>query len=145
MRGITNTYAVIANIPVEASVVPVTTTLRSPVAASQRQHIRAFIPFSVGAAGGVRAQINVPVGGTLFIAGIKLINTVAPSITTASQTASAVFTNAAANAGTHWLEIEATVINGGTAGNIDIHMAQNTSDATPMTILAGGWMEATIY
>lgn len=145
MRGIQNNYAVLADIPVASSTALVSSTLTSPVAAGQRQHIRAFIPFSVGAAGGVRLQIVVPAAGTLFIAGIKLINTVAPSITTASQAASAAFTNAAANAGTHWLEVEATILNGATAGSIDIQMAQNTSDLTPMTILEGGWMEATIF
>jgi hypothetical protein len=143
MIGIRTAYAVAANIAVTNSTTLVTTGLTSPVAANQRQHIRAFIPFSVGAAGGVRAQIVVPGGGTLFNATVKLFNTVAPSLTTATQSSSAAFTNAAANAGTHWLEIEATIINGATAGVIDIQMAQNTGDNTPMTVLAGAWMEVT--
>lgn len=141
MVGIRNYFRINANIVVTASVALVTTGLTSPVAASETQSIRAFIPITVGATGGVRLQIVVPAGGTIFIAGIKLFNTVAPSLTTASQAASAAFTNALANAGTHWIEVEATIVNGATAGNIDIQMAQNTSDALSLTILRGGYME----
>lgn len=141
MVGIRNYFRINANVVVTSSVALVTTGLTSAIAASETQSIRAFIPFTVGATGGVRLQIVVPAGGTIFIAGIKLINTVAPSITTASQAASAAFTNAAANAGTHWLEVDATIVNGATAGNVDIQMAQNTSDALSLTILRGGYME----
>jgi len=74
-----------------------------------------------------------------------LINTVAPTITTAEQTASAAFTNAAANAGNHWLEIEGTVVNGVNAGFIDAQIAQNTSDALSLTVLRGGIMEVTTF
>ena len=35
------------------------------------------------------------------------------------------------------LEIEATIVNGTTAGNVDLQMAQNTSDALSLTILRG--------
>src|SRR5438045_2550022 len=119
MIGIRTFYRVNANVAVAASVVPVTTGLTSPIAAGQTQKIRFWVSFSVGAAGGVRAIIVVPAGGTIFLASFKLFNTVAPSLTTALQTASAAFANAAANAGNHWLEIEVTVINGTTAGNVD--------------------------
>lgn len=141
MIGIRTFYQVAANIVVTSSAALVTTGLTSPVAASQTQKIRAWIPFTVGATGGIRAQIVVPAGGTLFNATIKLYNNVAPSLTTAAQAASAAFTNALANAGTSWLEIEATIVNGTTAGNIDIQMAQNTSDPLSLTILRGGSMD----
>lgn len=141
MIGIRNFFKVAADVVVTNSVALVTTGLTSPIAANQTQKIRAWIPLTVGATGGVRAQIVVPAGGTLFNATIKLFNTVAPSITTAAQAASAAFTNALANAGTHWLEIEATIINGATAGNIDIQMAQNTADALSLTVLKGGSMD----
>lgn len=144
MLGIRTFYRVLASIAVAASVVPVSSTLTSPIAANQTQKLRFWVPFSVGAAGGVRAQVNVPAGGVIFNATIKLFNTVAPSLTTAVQAASAAFTNAAANAGTHWLEIEVTVINGTTAGNVDLVMAQNTSDLTPMTILRGATLDVVI-
>ena len=138
MIGQQTFYQVGADIAVTSSVALVSTGLTSPIAANQRQKLRFWVPFSVGATGGVRAQVVVPAGGSLFIASIKLFNTVAPSLTTAVQTASAAFTNAAANAGNHWLEIEVDVTNGATAGNVDLQMAQNTSDALTLTILKGG-------
>lgn len=119
----------------------ITTGLTSPIAAGQTQKLSFWVPFSVGATGGVRAQLVVPAGGTIFNATIRLNNTVAPSSTIAAQAASAAFTNALANAGTHWLEIEATIVNGATAGNVDLQMAQNTADALTLTILRGATAE----
>ena len=141
MIGIRNAFVVAADIAVTNSAALVTTGLTSPIAANQSQHIRAWIPITVGATGGVRLQVAVPAGGTVFEATIKLFNTVAPSITTAEQQASAAFTNALANAGDHWLEVEATIVNGATAGNVDIQMAQNTADALTLTISRGGYMD----
>jgi hypothetical protein len=115
------------------------------VGANATKHIRAWIPITVGATGGVRAQVVVPAAGTAFNATITLNNTVAPSTTIAAQTASAAFTNALANAGTHWLLIEATIVNGATAGNIDVQLAQNTSDVLSLTVLRGGYMDVTEY
>jgi hypothetical protein len=138
MLGIRTFFQVAADIVVTNSAALVTTGLTSPIAANQSQKIRAWIPVTVGATGGVRAQIVVPAGGVVFEATFKLYNTVAPSLTTAEQQASAAFTNALANAGDHWLEIEAMVVNGATAGNVDIQMAQNTADALSMTISRGG-------
>ena len=78
----------------------------------------------------------------LFVVSIAIVlqNTVAPSTTLASQNASAAFTNALANAGTHWLEVNLTVVNGATAGTVDLQMAQNTVDVLTLTVLAGGYM-----
>lgn len=137
MIGIRNFFATLANQVITSSAALVTTGLTSPIAANQTQHVKFWVPFTVGATGGIRAQIVVPAGGVIFNATIKLFNTVAPSLTTATQAASAAFTNAAANAGTHWLEIEATIVNGTTAGNVDLQVAQNTSDALSLTILRG--------
>lgn len=143
--GIRTLATVNANVVITSDAALRTVGLISPVAAGQTQSIKAFIPFTVGATGGVRAQVVVPAGGAVFIAGIKLINTVAPSITTASQAASAAFTNALANAGTHWLEIDVTVVNGANAGDIDIQLAQNTSDVLSLTVLRGGFMQIVKY
>lgn len=141
MLGIRNFFKKTAQQVITASVALVTTGLTIPVAANQTIKARFWVPFSVGATGGVRAQIVVPAGGTLFNATIKLFNTVTPATTIASQVASAAFTNALAAAGTHWLEIEVEVVNGATAGNIDLQMAQNTSDALSLTILQGATVD----
>ena len=139
MIGIRTCYKVGADIPVAASVALVTTGLTSPIAAAGKQEFRAWIPITVGATGGVRLQVVVPAGGTLFLATIKLFDTITPGITTAIQQASAAFTNALAQAGKPWLDVEGYIENGVTAGSIDIKMACNTA-ANQLTILKGGFM-----
>lgn len=140
-KGIRNFFIKTANTVFTTDIVPATIGLASPIAANQTQRCRWWIPITVGATGGVRAQIVVPAGGTIFIASIQLFNTVAPALVTATQAASAAFTNALANAGTHWLAIDATIVNGATAGDVDLQMAQNTSDALSLTVLRGGTVE----
>lgn len=137
-------YSIAADIVRTSSAALVTSGLTSPIAANKKQYIRFWIPFTVGATGGIRLQIAVPAGGTLFLATIRLNNAVAPSTTLAVQTASAAFTNAAANAGNMWIEGEAEIQNGATAGNVDIQVGQNTSDVLSLTVLKGGHMEVTI-
>lgn len=132
-----------AAIAITSNVVPASVGLVSPIGANQVQKLRYWIPFTVGATGGIRAQVVVPAGGTLFQATIKLFNNVAPSLTTSMQTASAAFTNAVANAGDSWLEIEAYIVNGATAGNVDLQIAQNTSDVLTLTVKRGGFVEVT--
>lgn len=141
MLGIRNFFTVAADIVVTSSAALVTTGLTSPIAANQTQKVRAWIPFSVGATGGLRLQIVVPAGGVLFEATIRLQDTVTPAVVVAEQQASAAFTNALAVAGDHWLEVEATIINGATAGNVDIQMAQNTSDVLSLTVKRGGSLD----
>jgi len=141
MIGIRNFFTVAADIPVTLSAALVTTGLTSPVAANQSQKIKAWIPFTLGATGGVRFQVVVPAGGTVFELSAIIQNTVAPSSTLVEQQASAVVTNALANAGDHWLDIDVFVVNSATAGNIDIQAAQNTADAVLLTICRGGSMD----
>ena len=144
MIGIKSHYVIGANVVVTNSAVLVTTGLTSPIAALERQSIRFVVPFSVGATGGIRAQVLVPAGGTLFLAAITVVNTVTPGILGAVQNASAAFTNALAVAGSHILYIDVTVINGATAGNVDLQIAQNTADALSLTAFAGGYADVTI-
>lgn len=143
--GVKTFYSVAANVAFTSNVTLATVGLKSAIAAGQSQKIRAWVPVTVGATGGIRLQIVVPAGGALFNATIKLFNNVAPSLTTAVQAASAAFTNALANAGTHWVEVEADIVNGATAGFVDLQFAQNTSDVLTATVLKGGSMDVTIF
>jgi hypothetical protein len=117
--------------------------LNPTIAAGQTVKCRWWVPFSVGATGGIRLQIVVPAGGVLFNASIKVYNTVTPALITAIQVASAAFTNALAVAGTHWMEVECEIVNGSTAGNVDLQIAQNTSDVLSLTILRGAFCDVT--
>ncbi len=142
--GIRSFFIRSSNLAVTSSTALVTTGLTSPIAANQTQKLRWWLPITVGAAGGVKAQIVVPAGGVIFEATIKLFDTITPGLTTAIQNASAAFGNALAQAGSHWLEIEATIVNGTTAGNVDLQMAQNSSNGTAMTLLRGASVDVVI-
>lgn len=139
--GLRTMANIAADIVVTNSAALASVGLVSPIAANATQHLTYWIPITVGATGGIRAQVVVPAAGTAFIATFYLRDTVTPGTVTAEQTASAAFTNALAVAGNHWLEIKVTVVNGANAGTVDLQMAQNTADANSLTILRGGNVE----
>jgi hypothetical protein len=142
MIGIHNIFRVAANVTVTNSDVLVTSTLTANIAAAQIAIVRVFLQFSVGATGGVRWQLVVPAAPTRVQGAIMLVNTVAATtVVPAVQTSSAAFTNALANAGTHYAYAEYDVVNGTTAGTIDLQFAQNTADALTLTLLQGSRME----
>jgi hypothetical protein len=103
--------------------------------------LRFWVPFSLGATGGVRALVTVPAGGTIYEATIKLFDGVTTALIIAERQAATVFTNALAVAGDHWLEIELTVVNGTTAGDVTLQMAQNTVDVLTLTVKRGASLE----
>jgi hypothetical protein len=140
--GIKNVFRTTAAQVVTSSTALVTATgMTIPIAANQEIHIRYHLVFTVGATGGIRFQITVPAAPTFFNNDILLVNTVAPSTSSANQTAQAAFTNALANAGNHFVEGEFHIVNGATAGNVTIQFAQNTSDVLSATLVRGSWME----
>jgi hypothetical protein len=136
-------FAIAADVPIASSAVLQTVGLTSPIAVNEKQKIDVWVPITVGATGGVRSLVAVPAGGTVLHVSTILYNTGAGTVIPFS--ASTVFTNALANAGTHWLKIEATVQNGATAGNIDVQIAQNTSDVLTLTVLNGGNLSVDVY
>lgn len=139
--GIRTVVAVTANQTFTNNAVLASVGLTAPIAVNARKKIRAWIPISVGATGGVRAELLAPAGFTIYELTLKLQNTVTPSTTRQIVNTPTVFTSALADAGSHWLEIEAIVIAGATAGNLDLQLAQNTADANTLTVLRGATME----
>jgi hypothetical protein len=130
---------VAANVVITSSAALQTVGLTVPIAANQSFKIRAWVKITTGATGGVRSLVAVPAGGALLSVTTRLTDAVTPA--TIPSVANTVFTNALAVAGTHWLEIEAYIVNGATAGNVDVQLAQNTSDANALTVLKGGFVE----
>lgn len=61
---------------------------------------------------------------------------------TAATTIAAALTFATANVANMWLPIEALVFGGGTSGNVQLQLAQNTSDAGALTVLRGSHIRA---
>jgi len=139
--GIRTFFDTTADIVVTNSAALITTGLTSPIAANQRQKLRWWIPVTVGATGGVRAQIIVPAAGVVFIETFCLYNNTTSTVIVDTLLASAVIGNALAAANEHWLEIQATIVNGVNAGNVDLQMAQNTADALSLTIRRGASLD----
>lgn len=146
MRGIANFFSVLNTVSFTNDAVLKTVGLTIPIKANQRIKFKAWVKITVGAASGVRLSMVAPIGVNLYTTSIRLNNTVAPSSTIAVQSGAAVFTNALANAGTHWVEVEGVVIGGAlTDGVLDLQFAQNTADATALQVLAGSSMETIAY
>lgn len=144
MRGITNNYKVVADVPFTTNVVPATVGLLSPLAANEEQNFEAWVPFSIAGAGGFRLLVVAPAGATTKILTLEVVNTVTPSDIGFIPVINVATTNAIADVATHWLRINGTILNAGVAGSIDLQLAQNTSTANTLTVLKGGWMRVTI-
>lgn len=141
MLGLRNYFKTAADVAITSNVVPATIGLASPIAKNEVQHLRWWVPISVGATGGVRFQIITPAGISYFVASYNIVNTGAATEIRSVDVASAVVTNALANAGNDLICIEATIINGANAGSVDLQIAQNTSDVLTMTVLKGSVLE----
>ena len=142
--GIRQIFVLGAAVPLTSDQVLGTIGLSTPIAANQTMKLKLWIPITVGATGGFQFQIVVPAAPTLVVSTTKFVNTVAPAIVTSVQTASVAVGNALANAGNHFVEVDAVVVNGANAGTVDIQVAQNTTDVLTLTVLRGATMEATI-
>lgn len=138
--GLRTFYKINADVVVAASTALVTTGLTSPIAVGQTQKIRVWMPFSVGATGGVKMQVVCPAAITSIMTTIQVFDTVTPALITAFQNTSTAFTNALAVAGTHWMIVESIIVNGANAGNVDIQVACNSA-ANALTALKGGSMD----
>jgi hypothetical protein len=120
------------------------TGLTQAVKAASTWWFRFWIPFSVGATGGVKFQVVVPAAPTLFTLNWKLYQGgTGPGtlLDTANQSASAAFANAAAGAGSNLMEATLYLINGVNPGSVTLQFAQNSSVAAALTIIQGGIME----
>lgn len=127
-----------ANQAVASSIVPVNATnLVTPIAASERRLIEINALFTLGATGGFRFNLAVPTGGVAYNVYFRVRDETTPADFTDIQTTAADFTNASAVASNYWLSIVAMIVNGTTAGNVQLLFAQNNSTANAITLLRG--------
>ena len=110
MIGIRTIFKVAADVPFAASTALLTVGLTSPIAANETQKVRAWVPFTTGATGGIKAQLNAPAGASTPTVTFLFYNTVTPAVDIAVEDINAPAADALANAGTHWALIEATVL-----------------------------------
>lgn len=145
--GIRNIFVTTAAFSKTADVVPaVVTGLSANIAANQTMKIRVVLPLTIGAAaGGWRAQVVIPAGGTAFNAVIQVIDeTTNAFIAVIKQVASAVV-NGVGIAADGAIIIDATIVNGATAGTVQIHFAQSASNGAASTVDIGAVMETTQF
>lgn len=114
-----------------------------PIAANARQHLRAWVPITVGASGGVRLQWVLSQTATDIWATYAVINTVTPANTQTINNNNNVVTNALADAGNHYIVAEIFILNGAVAGTIDLQFACNTA-AGALVVQRGGFLSALI-
>jgi hypothetical protein len=120
------------------------TGLTQAVKANTTWWFRFWIPFSVGATGGVKFEVIVPAAPTLYTLAWRLFQGgTGPGtlLDTAIEAAPASFANAAAGAGSNLMEATLYLINGANPGAVTLEFAQNSSVAAALTILQGGIME----
>lgn len=145
MIGIVNNFSVMADVTIAASTTLVTVGLLCTIAAGQSAHIRAWVPFNVGATGGIKCQFVGPAAPADVWASYKILDGVTPALVapTINNNANA-FANAFAVAGNSWMEIEAFWLNGANAGTIDLQFACNSA-ANALVVQRGGWMSVVKY
>lgn len=125
------------------TVLALVTGLTQAVGANTTWIFRFWIPFSVGATGGAKFQVIAPAAPTIYLLTWRMFQPGSPGtlLDTAVQTSSAAFSNAAAGALNDYMEASLFLINGSTAGNVQLQFAQNSTVASAITILQGGTMD----
>ena len=124
MLGLRSFFAVPANIAIASNVTLATIGLTSPIAKAQNQAFNAYIFFTLGAAGGFKTEVIVPAGGSVYNVSITIFDNITPAVDGVVQTSAASFGKALANAGNYIANVTGYVLNGTTAGTIDIQVAQ---------------------
>jgi hypothetical protein len=147
--GIRSVNVRASNLAIVTNTVLATLGLAVPCGAGSRHHIRWWIPFTEAAGvAGIKAQLVTPAAVASFLMTFFITNLVATHVATdnaALLTASASFTGTGANAGNYLMVVEAELINGVNAGTFDLQVAQGVSDAGTTTILAGAYVEDTLF
>ena len=113
-----------------------------PVVSGQTITGRILVIATVGATGGLRAQLTSP--GSANYAVKYQLSTGATAVANSSIIAQAAFTNALASAGTWFLDI-AFAITFNAAGNLLFQMGQNTTDALTLNVERGSFSDITLF
>lgn len=142
--GIQNIFRLAANQVVTASTILVNVpALVYPFAANAKVHVTLWLPVTVaGATPGIKVFLALPAGTVSFSGSFIGVNGSTKALDTASiLTANAAVTAAFANAANHLVQIDADIVNGTTAGNLQFQFAQAVSDAAAVTLLLGASMQ----
>jgi hypothetical protein len=136
--------------PIASAIIPVTAGISGAnnlpfsivLRANDRIRWEVIGLFTLGATGGFRFLANGPAAPTTYNAQYNIddLSSATPAVGgrfVNGQVAEADFANASAVATTYQLKAHGTFLNGANAGTFAFQFAQNTSDALPITLLAG--------
>lgn len=133
-----------AAVPLTTNTVLTSMGVLVPILANTTYAIRVWLPFSLaGVVSGFKFAIAGPAAPTYFISSAQVITSAAALLATTISTLGNAFASALATAATHNCIFDATLVNGASAGNVDVQFAQNVSDAGAITILRGASISVT--
>jgi len=142
-------YENVADQSVTNSIVPVPINgLIYPFPANQRVKLICVIAFTLGAVGGYRFRMDLPVG---VLYQLKIYEFVDASPYPGAQfsqvqTTTTDFTDPGGGvAGNAYIRLNATIINGPNAGDLQLDVAQNNANAVPITVLRGSTMNIDVF
>lgn len=141
-QGIRTINVLANNQPVTSNVTPADMTGFSFVLGAGRR--LAWIlnaVFTLGATGGFRFLAHFTQTPTTYNAIFNAGQATTPAVFQLAQSSEAVFANAAAVAATYQLNASGFILNGNTSGTFSFQVAQNTSDANTLTVLAGATLQ----
>ncbi len=115
--------------------------LQFSIGASETWAVRWVISATFVVAGGLKVAVAVPSGGASLVIAKMFVGAVVASGTPASEGAAVTLVNTGANT-LGFVEVEALVVNGATAGSVKLQWCQSTSDVTPAVFLAKSFMVA---
>jgi hypothetical protein len=135
IRGIRNAVNQAADLP-KVNNTLLDTDLVIPISAGQlvTGTIKAWFTLA-GAASGVQFELLSPAGVADYKLTWQINDTQTPAVDTDVLLAQAAFSSALANAGNYYAEINFSILNGATAGNLTLQFAQKTTDAAAATLL----------
>lgn len=119
------------------------TGITSPIVANASYSYRAMLPYTAGATGDLKLQISGPTNcaATLVISGPFITTGTFTSLSGQTTSMTATSLGTFEGGGTAMVLVEALLRNGANAGNVTLQFAQNTSNGTNTTILAGAFQE----
>ncbi len=115
--------------------------LQFSIGVSETWAVRWTISATFVSAGGVKVAVAVPSGGASLVIAKMYTAAVIASGTPASEGAAVTLVNTGSNT-VGFIEVDALIVNGATAGSAKLQWCQSTSDVTAAVFLAKSWMVA---
>ena len=115
--------------------------LTFPIAANETWIVECTLHTTFAAAGGLKIAMNGPSGATIRTSAVMDSNGIVPAHGSSGSLAGAIALSPA-GATSGLVAVKCIIVNGSTAGNVNLQFAQNVSDVTATTVLANSYLQA---